>query len=79
MARASIGASWIGSTPTVRMKSESSISFMDMATRPSSFETAFFTLNEERAGFLMEFGPTSQIFTNPRQKITEDYITGRFG
>ena len=51
---------------------------MQQAARVSD-ETAFFTLNEERAGFLMEFGPTSQIFTNPRQKITEDYITGRFG
>ncbi|MGC7872481.1 phosphate ABC transporter ATP-binding protein PstB [Desulfosporosinus sp. SYSU MS00001] len=36
--------------------------------------TAFF-LNGE----LVEHGPTSEIFTNPRDKRTEDYITGRFG
>ncbi len=41
--------------------------------------TAFFTIKEDRAGFLMEFGQTTQIFTNPKQKVTEDYITGRFG
>lgn len=51
---------------------------MQQAARVSDF-TAFFTLNEERAGILMEYGHTNQIFTNPTQKITEDYITGRFG
>lgn len=51
---------------------------MQQAARVSDY-TAFFTLSEDRAGFLMEFGPTTQIFTNPKQKITEDYITGRFG
>jgi phosphate transport system ATP-binding protein len=51
---------------------------MQQAARVSDF-TAFFTMNENRAGFLMEYGPTSQIFTNPKEKITEDYITGRFG
>jgi phosphate transport system ATP-binding protein len=30
-------------------------------------------------GVLIEFGPTQRIFTNPREKRTEDYITGRFG
>ncbi len=30
-------------------------------------------------GDLVEFGPTEMIFTNPRQKLTEDYITGRMG
>jgi phosphate transport system ATP-binding protein len=28
---------------------------------------------------LIEFGETSQIFTNPKKKQTEDYISGRFG
>lgn len=51
---------------------------MQQAARVSDY-TAFFTLSEDRAGFLMEFGPTTQIFTNPREKTTEDYITGRFG
>jgi phosphate transport system ATP-binding protein len=36
--------------------------------------TAFFWL-----GKLVEMGPTAQLFTNPREKLTEDYITGRFG
>jgi phosphate transport system ATP-binding protein len=51
---------------------------MQQAARVSDF-TAFFTMDQDRAGFLMEYSETSQIFTNPREKITEDYITGRFG
>ena len=51
---------------------------MQQAARVSDY-TAFFTLSEDRAGFLMEFGATTQIFTNPKEKTTEDYITGRFG
>ena len=46
---------------------------MQQAARASDY-TAFFYLGE-----LVEFGPTSQIFTSPRQKRTEDYVTGRFG
>jgi phosphate transport system ATP-binding protein len=46
---------------------------MQQAARSSDF-TAFFYL-----GDLIEFGPTSKIFTNPSQKRTEDYVTGRFG
>ncbi|MGL6193360.1 MAG: phosphate ABC transporter ATP-binding protein PstB [Thermoguttaceae bacterium] len=37
-------------------------------------QTAFFCL-----GKLIEYGPTTEIFTNPKEKQTEDYITGRFG
>ncbi len=51
---------------------------MQQAARASDY-TAFFMMDEDRAGFLAEFGPTQQIFTNPREKQTEDYITGRFG
>lgn len=51
---------------------------MQQAARVSDF-TAFFMINEERAGILVEYGPTNQLFTNPRNKHTEDYITGRFG
>ncbi len=51
---------------------------MQQAARVSDY-TAFFTMDEDRAGHLMEFGPTDQIFTNPKEKVTEDYITGRFG
>jgi phosphate transport system ATP-binding protein len=51
---------------------------MQQAARVSDF-TAFFTMDEERAGYLMEYGETTQIFTNPKEQVTEDYITGRFG
>jgi phosphate transport system ATP-binding protein len=46
---------------------------MQQAARISDF-TAFFMLGE-----LVEYGDTSRIFTNPEKKITEEYITGRFG
>lgn len=51
---------------------------MQQAARASDL-TAFMNMNAERAGHIVEFGPTREIFTNPRQKETEDYITGRFG
>ena len=51
---------------------------MQQAARVSDY-TGFFTIDEQRSGFLMEYGVTTQIFTNPREKVTEDYITGRFG
>ena len=46
---------------------------MQQAGRVSDY-TAFFYL-----GKLVEFGPTPKIFTNPSERKTEDYITGRFG
>ena len=51
---------------------------MQQAARASDY-TAFFTMDTDRAGTMVEFGETSQIFTNPKDKRTEDYITGRFG
>jgi len=52
---------------------------MQQAARASDY-TAFFMIDmEDRAGTLVEHGPTDQIFTKPKQKRTEDYITGRFG
>ncbi len=51
---------------------------MQQAARVSDY-TAFFTVDERRAGMLVEYGPTSQIFTNPQDPRTEDYVTGRFG
>jgi phosphate transport system ATP-binding protein len=36
-------------------------------------------MGEDRAGYLVEVGPTSEIFTSPKQQLTEDYISGRFG
>jgi phosphate transport system ATP-binding protein len=51
---------------------------MQQAARVSD-DTVFMSVDEQRAGFVVESGPTSQIFTMPQNKITEDYITGRFG
>jgi phosphate transport system ATP-binding protein len=51
---------------------------MQQAARVSD-HTAFMLAGEDRIGRLVEFGDTQQIFTNPRDKRTEDYITGRFG
>ncbi len=51
---------------------------MQQAARVSD-RTGFFWLNEQRAGILAEFGATVQIFTSPRDRRTEDYITGRYG
>jgi phosphate transport system ATP-binding protein len=51
---------------------------MQQAARVSDF-TAFFMVDEDRAGHLVEYGPTQQLFTRPKDKRTEDYITGRFG
>ena len=51
---------------------------MQQASRVSD-RTLFMTMGEDRAGYLVEDGPTSQIFTAPREKLTEDYISGRFG
>jgi phosphate transport system ATP-binding protein len=51
---------------------------MQQAARVSDY-TAFFNMDEDRAGYLVEYAETKQIFTNPRDKRTEDYVTGRFG
>jgi phosphate transport system ATP-binding protein len=51
---------------------------MQQAARASDY-TMFFNMAEDRAGYLVEYGPTKEIFTRPREKLTEDYITGRFG
>jgi phosphate transport system ATP-binding protein len=51
---------------------------MQQASRVSD-QTAFFTMGDDRAGYLVEIGDTTQIFTNPREQLTEDYVSGRFG
>jgi phosphate transport system ATP-binding protein len=52
---------------------------MQQATRVSD-RTAFMNLNvEEKAGMLVEEGPTRDIFSNPQKTETEDYVMGRFG
>jgi phosphate transport system ATP-binding protein len=55
---------------------------MQQAARVSD-KTAFFNVKLDdsgmRTGRLVEYSPTEQLFTSPREKDTEDYITGRFG
>ena len=51
---------------------------MQQAARVSD-QTVFFSLGEKRMGVLVEASPTRELFTNPRDQRTEDYITGRFG
>ncbi|MFN6570477.1 phosphate ABC transporter ATP-binding protein [Nostoc minutum NIES-26] len=51
---------------------------MQQATRVSDF-TAFFSTDESRIGQMVEFGTTEQIFNNPIDSRTHDYVSGRFG
>lgn len=51
---------------------------MEQAARVSDM-TAFMMMNDDRSGGLVEYAPTAQLFSNPVDKRTEDYITGRFG
>ncbi|MGD9714585.1 MAG: phosphate ABC transporter ATP-binding protein, partial [Thermomicrobiales bacterium] len=51
---------------------------MQQAARVSD-QTVFFSLGENRMGMLIEASATREIFTNPKDSRTEDYITGRFG
>ena len=51
---------------------------MQQAARVSNY-TAFLMVEEARMGFMVEFGESRQIFTNPEDERTEAYITGRFG
>ena len=51
---------------------------MQQAARASD-TTVFMTMGEDRAGYVVEQGETVGIFTNPRNRLTEDYVSGRFG
>ena len=51
---------------------------MQQAARASDY-TAFFNMGEDRAGYLVEFNDTNELFTKPKYELTEQYITGRFG
>jgi phosphate transport system ATP-binding protein len=51
---------------------------MQQAARVSDF-TAMMMIDDQRAGRLIEFDRTNVIFTRPKDKRTEDYVTGRFG
>ncbi len=51
---------------------------MQQAARASDY-TAFFNMDTDRAGYLVETNETNELFTNPKNELTEQYITGRFG
>jgi phosphate transport system ATP-binding protein len=51
---------------------------MQQAARASD-TTIFMTMGDDRAGYVVENGETIQIFTNPKHRLTEDYVSGRFG
>ncbi len=51
---------------------------MGQASRISDF-TAFFMVDAERTGYLEEWDSTDVIFLNPKNRNTEDYISGKFG
>jgi phosphate transport system ATP-binding protein len=51
---------------------------MQQAARVSDY-TAMMMIDDHRAGQMIEFDETQVIFTNPKDKRTEDYVTGRFG
>ncbi len=51
---------------------------LQQAARVSDY-TAFMLMGEGRAGELVELGKTDEMFKDPVDKRTEDYITGRFG
>ena len=51
---------------------------MQQAARASDY-TAFFNMDNDRAGYLVEYDQTNDLFTNPKNELTEQYITGRFG
>jgi phosphate transport system ATP-binding protein len=51
---------------------------MQQAARASDF-TVFMNMADDRAGYVVEQGTTLDIFTNPRNTLTEDYVSGRFG
>jgi phosphate transport system ATP-binding protein len=51
---------------------------MQQAARASD-TTVFMTMGDDRAGHVVEQAPTVEIFTNPKNQLTEDYVSGRFG
>jgi phosphate transport system ATP-binding protein len=51
---------------------------MQQAARASDY-TAFFNMGDDRAGYLVEYNRTNDLFTRPENELTERYITGRFG
>ena len=52
---------------------------MQQAARASDYTAYFLMDRNDRAGEMIEYGETNELFTNPKDQRTEDYITGRFG
>jgi phosphate transport system ATP-binding protein len=53
---------------------------MQQATRVAD-ETAFFSVDISkggRTGYLVEFGPTARIFSDPQEELTQQYVSGEF-
>lgn len=51
---------------------------MQQAARVSDY-TAFFMVDQDRTGYLVEYGTTNDLYTRPKDRRTEDYISGKFG
>jgi phosphate transport system ATP-binding protein len=51
---------------------------MHQAARASDY-TLFMSMDSDRAGYMVEYARTNEIFTNPKHELTEQYVTGRFG
>jgi phosphate transport system ATP-binding protein len=51
---------------------------MQQAARASDY-TVFLTMDDDRAGYVVERDVTMNIFTRPKNRLTEDYVSGRFG
>jgi phosphate transport system ATP-binding protein len=51
---------------------------LQQAARVSD-RTAFFSTEEQKGGFLVESGPTEELFNSPKDQRTDDYLAGRFG
>ena len=66
-----------GRAPTSSTRSSSSPTTCSRPRGPRT--TVFLNMAEDRAGYIVEQGPTLEIFTNPKNQLTEDYVSGRFG
>ena len=52
---------------------------MQQAARVSDYTAMMMLTDNRRSGTVIEYDDTKKIFTNPKDKRTEDYVTGRFG
>jgi phosphate transport system ATP-binding protein len=52
---------------------------MQQAARASDFTAMMMLTDDKKSGTVIEVGPTSEIFLQPKDKRTEGYVTGRYG